>query len=64
MMRKLLCGVLAAIFLMLEAFCIYGFIATFEPVENAVMYRVGYAMIGVACFPTAVLLIRFGFRKR
>lgn len=49
---------------MLEAFCIFGFIASFEPVENAMMYRVGYAMIGVACFPTVVLLIRFGFRER
>ena len=63
MMRKLICSVFATILLMLEAFCIFGFIASFEPVENAMMYRVGYAMIGVACFPTVVLLIRFGFRE-
>ena len=63
-MRKIICGVFAAVFLMLEVFCIFGFIATFEPVENALIYRVGYAVIGVACFPAAVLLIRFGFRER
>jgi hypothetical protein len=63
-MRKIICGVFAVIFLMLEAFCIFGFLTTFEPVENAMMYRVGYAVLGVACFPTAVLLFRFGFREK
>jgi len=63
-MRKIICGVFAVILLMLEAFCIFGFIATFEPAENAMMYRVGYAVLGVTCFPTAVLLIKIGFRRR
>lgn len=62
-MRKIMCGIFAVIFLILEAFCIFGFLASFEPVENAMMYRVGYVVIGLACFPTAVLIIRVGFRK-
>jgi hypothetical protein len=63
-MRKIICGVFAAIFVMLETFCIFGFLTTFEPVENAWIYRIGYVVVGVACFPAAVLIIRFGFRRK
>ena len=62
-MRKIICGVLAAIFLMLAAFCVFGFLATLEPVDNALIFRGGYTLIGLGCLSGAAFLIRIGFRK-
>jgi hypothetical protein len=35
--------------LMLAAFCLFGFLASFEPTDNAIVFRIGYAVIGVSC---------------
>jgi len=30
-------------------FCIFGFMATFEPSSDAIAFRIRYAVVGVAC---------------
>jgi hypothetical protein len=37
--------------------------ATFEPVEHALMFRVGYAAMGVASFSAAVFMLNIAYRK-
>ena len=42
------------------AFCGFGFLATFEPLENpaaGIMFRIGYGVIGSAAILGIVLLI-------
>lgn len=44
-MRLFFCFLLLA----LAAFCLFGFAATYEPVDNALAWRVGYGLAIVAC---------------
>lgn len=53
-MRILLSLVLLAV----AAFCCFGLLATFEPVENALAFRVGYGIALVACLLGVVRLLR------
>lgn len=56
--------VIAAVLLLLVLlFCIYGFMATFEPLDRSVQLasRVVYAAIGISCLAGEVWLLR---RKR
>ncbi|MCB9922574.1 MAG: hypothetical protein H6822_10350 [Planctomycetaceae bacterium] len=39
------------------AFCVFGFLATFEPTSNAMVFRVGYSVIGLGCIAGVILLI-------
>ncbi|MEP3478964.1 MAG: hypothetical protein ABJZ55_06940 [Fuerstiella sp.] len=36
-------------FLAVAAFCLFGFLATFEPTSNQMYFRVGYAVTGTFC---------------
>jgi hypothetical protein len=38
---------LVAILLLVAAFCVYGFVASFEPSPRAIYFRIGYAVVGV-----------------
>jgi len=40
---------LAVVMLMLAGFCVFGFLASFEPTDNAMVFRIGYAVMGVSC---------------
>ena len=42
------------------AFCTFGFLASFEPVPNAITYRTAYAAIGVI----TVAMVLFPFIPR
>jgi hypothetical protein len=47
--------ILASILLAVTGLCIFGFLATFEPnVGNAVVWRLGYAIVALGAFLTAV----------
>lgn len=47
---KLLIAVFGSLLLLaIAAFCIFGFMATFEPTDNALAFRIGYAVVGVGC---------------
>jgi hypothetical protein len=51
--------VLLAIFLFaVAAFCSFGFLATFEPVEHALVWRIGYGTVTLACLYGAWRLLR------
>ena len=39
------------------AFCAFGFLATFEPISNAMAFRVGYTVIGTSSLLGAGFLI-------
>lgn len=42
------------------AFCVFGFLATFEPTNNPgqfMAFRIGYAIIGLGCVTGVILLI-------
>lgn len=49
-------AIITLILLTVAAFCLFGFLATFEPgVKAAMLFRVGYAVAGAGC------LIRIGW---
>lgn len=42
--------IIAIVCLAVAGFCLYGFLATFEPgAANALSFRFGYAVIGIGC---------------
>lgn len=41
--------------LMISAFCLFGFLATFEPVQNAMIFRGVYVILGLT---TAIVSTR------
>lgn len=61
---KLLVATLGSIVLLAVAvFCLFGFLATFEPTDNALAFRVGYTVIGLGCLVGAGLLLMNPLRK-
>ncbi len=56
----ILCTVLL---LSLAAFCVFGFLATFEPTDHAVAFRIGYALIGLSCLTGSALQIATALRR-
>lgn len=47
---KLLMTILGFLILLaVAAFCLFGFLATFEPTSNALVFRIGYTVIGLGC---------------
>ena len=50
---KLLVAIFGSLLLLaVAAFCLFGFLATFEPTTNTtqfMVFRVGYAVVGVGC---------------
>ena len=64
---KLFIAILASLFLLaIAAFCVFGFMATFEPTDRTVQFmafRIGYAMVGVSCLVGAGLLLVNALRK-
>lgn len=52
--------------LAIAAFCLFGFLATFEPSDTPgvfMAFRIGYAIGGVACLVGMIALIVIGLRK-
>ena len=64
---KLLLAVLGSLFLLsVAAFCVFGFLATFEPTNNPgqfMAFRIGYAVIGIGSLVGVLLLIVNAVRK-
>jgi hypothetical protein len=54
---------LCLLLLAVSGFCGFGFLATFEPLENpatGIVFRIGYSVIGLSAILGIVLLIRRG----
>jgi len=52
--------------LIVAAFCLFGFLATFEPTGNEsefMIFRIAYAVIGIACLAGLCFVILRGFTK-
>jgi hypothetical protein len=62
-MRKIIYSVFIIILSLMACFCVFGFVATFEPVEHALMFRIGYAAMGALSFSGAVFMLIIGCRK-
>ena len=64
---KILLTVAATILLLaVAAFCLFGFLATFEPTDTPatfLAFRVGYSVVGIACFVGTIALIVKVVRK-
>lgn len=61
---KLLVAILGSLVLLAVAsFCVFGFLATFEPTSNALAFRIGYTVVGLGCLIGAGFLIANSVRK-
>lgn len=56
-------GGLAMLLLLVAAFCVYGFMAAFEPGPTHIYYRIGYPIVGIACLAGAFALLMAGRRR-
>ena len=58
---KIVLAIIGSLLLLaVAAFCVFGFLATFEPTNNPgqfMAFRVGYAIIGLGCVTGVILLI-------
>ena len=65
---KILAAILGSVFLLaVAAFCVFGFMATFEPTDRTtefLAFRIGYAVIGVGCLIGVVVLLVKAIGKR
>ncbi len=55
---------LALVSLMIASFCAFGFLASFEPTDNAMVFRIGYAVMGISCLAGSGGLIVSVVRNR
>lgn len=62
-MRPFLRILFATILLMLAAFSLFGFLASFEPSDDAIVFRVGYAIIGISSLAGVANLTRKLIRR-
>jgi len=47
---KLLIAIFGSLLLLaVAAFCVFGFLATFEPTSDAIAFKIGYTVIGLGC---------------
>ena len=55
---------LALVLLAIAAFCSFGFLATYEAVDGALRWRIGYSAAIIACLYGAWRLLRGGTHER
>jgi len=64
---KLLIVIFGSLLLLaVAAFCLFGFLATFEPTTNTtqfMLFRIGYAVVGIGCLIGIGFLISKALRK-
>ena len=64
---KLFVAILGSLLLLaVAAFCVFGFMATFEPTDKTTQFmafRIGYVVVGVACIIGMGILIANAIRK-
>lgn len=53
----------AMLLICVAAFCGFGFLASFEPVVNALWWKIGYAGVGVTSLVSAVWLFARALRQ-
>lgn len=56
-MRILIAVIGSLVLLAIAAFCVFGFMATFEPTDRpteSLTFRIGYSVIGIGCLASVV----------
>ncbi len=61
--KKLMRVLLALLLLAFTAFCSFGFIATYEPVDGAIPWRIGYGIAVIASLYGVARLLRGGSKE-
>ncbi len=56
----------ALLLLGVTAFCVFGFMATFEPLDASIQltWRIVYGMVGITCLGLTVALLRPGRKAK
>ena len=49
--------------LAISAFCLFGFMTTFEPVSNAITFRIFYSILGIAATIISIRMMYLAIRK-
>ena len=65
-MKIILTVVASLLLLAVAAFCLFGFLATFEPTDSPgrfLAFRIGYGVVGVGCLAGIVALVVKAFRR-
>jgi hypothetical protein len=65
-MKLLLALIGSVLLLAVASFCLFGFLATFEPTDRTVqfwVFRIGYAVVGLGSIAGTIALIVNAFRK-
>lgn len=65
-MKVILTIVMSLLLLAVAAFCLFGFLATFEPTDRPsqfLAFRVGYGVVGVGCLAGIVALVVKAVRR-
>lgn len=65
-MKLLVAAFGSLVLLAFAAFCLFGFLATFEPTDKSTQFmafRIGYSVIGLGCLVGAGFLIANSVRK-
>lgn len=64
---KIVLAIIGSLLLLaVAAFCVFGFLATFEPTNNPgqfMAFRIGYSVIGLGCIAGVIFLIVNAVRK-
>lgn len=65
-MKVIFSVLVSLMFLAVAAFCLFGFLATFEPTDRPgqfLAFRIGYAVVGVGCLGGTVALVVKAVRR-
>jgi len=62
-MKFLVAALGSLLLLAVAAFCVFGFLATFEPTSNAMVFRIVYTVIGLGCLVGVGFLVANAVRK-
>lgn len=65
-MKVVVTVVMSLLLLAVAAFCLFGFLATFEPTDRPgqfLAFRIGYTVVGVGCLGGIVSLVITAFRR-
>ena len=66
-MKIVLALFVSLLLLAVAVFCLFGFLATFEPTDRPgqfLAFRIGYTIVGIGCLVGMIAVILSGIRKR
>jgi len=55
--------IIALLCFLFAGFCVFGFVASFEPTANAVAFRLGYSVFGIGSIMLGMAALRWKRRR-